>query len=290
MKTGSVTAAGRILYISQPAVTKALRLLEESLNLTLFHRLGGRLAATPEAEALLPEVERLFGNLDSVEQVATEIRHGLRGRLTIAASSTIAISALAHAIGRFYADHSLVSVDVRALPTRHVVEYVNTNQADIGVLDVPAPSSALQEESFCRAEVVCVMRSDHPFAARPLLVPADLKDQLLVSFGDDTLTNWHVREAFRSCAVPFELSFATNSTVTACSMVAEVNGVALVDPFTLLSGAFPQLVARRFEPKIAVHPRFLFPNRPRSLIVSQFVEQVKDTAKNMEARLHRMIS
>ncbi len=289
MKTGSVTAAGRILYISQPAVTKALRLLEDALGLTLFHRLGGRLVSTPEAEALLPEVERLFGNLESVEQIATEIRHGLRGRLTIAASSTIAISALAHAIGRFYKDHSLVSVDVRALPTRHVVEYVNTNQADIGVLDVPAPSSSLQEESFCHAEVVCVMRGDHPFAARSMLTPEDLAGQLLVSFGDDTLTNWHLREAFHSRGTTLDLSFATNSTITACSIVSEVNGIALVDPFSLLSGAFPQLVARRFEPMIAVEPRFLFANRPRSLIVAQFVEQVKETAKNMEERLRGMI-
>src|SRR5690554_3829321 len=89
VKSGTVTGAGLALHISQPAVTKALRLLEQELDLTLFHRLGGRLVCTPEANALLPEIDRLFGNLDSVKQVATEIRHGVRGRLTIAASSTI---------------------------------------------------------------------------------------------------------------------------------------------------------------------------------------------------------
>lgn len=290
VKTGSVTGAGRVLYISQPAVTKALRLLEDRIDLTLFHRQGGRLVCTAEAEALLPEVERLFGNLDSVEQVAKEIRCAQRGRLTIAASSTIATSILSHAIGKFYKDHPLVSVDMRALPTRHVVEYVNTNQADIGVLDVPAPTGALQVENFCQSEIVCVMRSDHPFADRAELTPNDLVGQTLVSFGEDTTTSWHLREMFRSFDVPFEISFATNSTITACSIVSEVNGIALVDPFTLLSKAFPHLVVRRLRPMVAVNPRFLFSSRPRSLIVTQFVEQVMETVKDMDTRLQKMMS
>lgn len=290
VKTGSVTAAGRVLYLSQPAVTKALRLLEERLNLLLFHRQNGRLVATPEAMALLPEVERLFGNLDSVEQLATQIRHGVKGHLTIAASSTIAISAISHAIGQFYQHHPSVSVDVRALPTRHVVEYVNTDQADIGVLDVPAPTGTLQIESFFPAKIVCVMRTDHPLAKQKAITPQQLVNQTVISFGDDTMTNWHLREAFRSCDVPFEIDFASNSTITACSLASEVNGIALVDPFTLLSNAFPNLTMRQFQPTVTVQPRFLFSNKPRSLIVTQFVEQVVETAKEMGHRLHQSLN
>lgn len=289
-KTGSVTAAGKVLYLTQPAVTKALRLLEERLDLVLFHRQGGRLVATPEAIALLPEVERLFGNFDSIEQVATEIRHGVKGHLTIAASSTIAISALSHAIGQFHKTRPVVSVDLRALPTRHVVEYVNNDQADIGVLDVPAPTGTLQIEDFFHAEIVCVMRADHPLAELRTLTPELLKSQTVVSFGDDTMTNWHLREAFRSCDVPFQPRFASNSTITACSLALEVNGIALVDPFTLLSNAFPNLIARRFQPKVAVQPRFLFSSKPRSLIVSQFVDQVRETVKGMDRRLKEALN
>ena len=289
-KTGSVTAAGKVLYLSQPAVTKALRLLEERLDLVLFHRAGGRLVATPEAMALLPEVERLFGNLDSVEQMATQIRHGVKGHLTIAASSTIAISALSHTIGRFYADHPSVTVDLRALPTRHVVEYVNTDQADIGILDVPAPTGTLQIENFFSAEIVCVMRRDHPLAGQKVLTPERLKGQTIVTFGDDTMTNWHLREAFRSCNVPFEANFASNSTITACSIASEVNGVALVDPFTLLSNAFSHLTARRFRPTVVVQPRFLFSSKPRSLIVSEFVSRVMETVQGLERRLQQSLN
>ncbi len=289
-KTGSVTAAGKVLYLTQPAVTKALRLLEERLDLVLFHRQGGRLVATPEALALLPEVERLFGTLDSVEQAATQIRHGVKGHLTIAASSTIAISALSHAIGQFHKTRPQVTVDLRALPTRHVVEYVNTDQADIGVLDVPAPTGSLQIEEFFQAEIVCVMRADHPLAREKTVTPQLLQGHTLVSFGDDTITNWHLREIFRTADCTFQPDFASNSTITAYALASQINGVALVDPFTLLSNAFPHMVARRFRPKLAVQPRFLFSSKPRSLIVSEFVEEVRKTVRGMHQQLQAALN
>ena len=46
-KTGSVSAAARVLHVSQPAVTKTLHLLEEELQMQLFQRIKGRLLITP---------------------------------------------------------------------------------------------------------------------------------------------------------------------------------------------------------------------------------------------------
>jgi len=279
VKAGSVSAAARMLYVSQPAVTKTLHLLEEELGLTLFLRVRGRLICTPEAELLIPEVERLFGSVQSVAQRAAEIRQGERGTITIAAVSTLAMSMVARAIGVFRREHPQVLFDVRALPTRHVVEYVNTNQADLGILDVPTPSGALEVEEFCEGEVSCVLRASHPLARHKALTPALLAGQTLVSFGEDTISAWRFREAFKAAGVQYETALVSNSTVTLCAMVAEIDAIALVDPFTLMSHAFPDLITRRFRPRLELRPRFLFsPGRPRSLIVGQFVQTLRQVA------------
>lgn len=282
VKAGSVSAAARMLYVSQPAVTKTLHLLEAELGLTLFLRVRGRLVCTPEAELLIPEVERLFGSVQSVAQRAAEIRQGERGTITIAAVSTLAISMVAHAIGVFRREHPQVLFDVRALPTRHVVEYVNTNQADLGILDVPTPSGALEVEEFCKGEVSCILPARHPLARHKSLTPALLAGHTLVSFGEDTITAWRLREAFKAAGVPYDTTLVSNSTVTLCAMVAEIDAIALVDPFTLMSHAFPDLVMRQFRPRLELRPRFLFsPGRPRSLIVGQFVGTLRDVATRL---------
>ena len=282
VKAGSVSAAARMLYISQPAVTKTLRLLEEEIDLTLFLRVRGRLVCTPEAELLIPEIERLFGSVQSVAQRAAEIREGERGSITIATVSTLSISLVARAIGVFRREHSQVVFDVRALPTRLVVEYVNTNQADLGILDLPAPSGSLEVEEFCQGEVSCVLRASHPLAKYHTLTPALLADQTIVSFGEDTSSAWRFREAFKAAGVHYETALVSNSTVTLCAMVAEIDAIALVDPFTLMSHAFPDLVMRKFKPRMEVNPRFLFsPGRPRSLIVAQFVKTLRQVASEL---------
>lgn len=279
VNAGSVSAAARMLYVSQPAVTKTLKNLEASLNLKLFKRTNGRLICTPEATTLLPEVERLFGSIESVSQLATEIRDGIAGRITIGAPSTIAASLIPRAIKTFAQQHPKVVFDVRALPTRHVVEYVTTSQVDIGILDVPTPTDDLQIEEFGAANLVAVLRREHPLARHKTLGPRELAGETLVSFGDETSTGWLLREAFRRCGYAFNPALVSNNTSTACSMVNQLNAIALVDPFTVLSGAYPCLVAIRFEPQVKIQPRFLFSSeRPRSRILSQFVDVVREVA------------
>ncbi|RKE23809.1 LysR family transcriptional regulator [Paraburkholderia sp. BL23I1N1] len=282
VKAGSVSAAARLLYVSQPAVTKTLRILEEEIGLTLFLRVKGRLVCTPEAEAILPEIERLFGSVQSIAETAREIQQGQRGSIRVATVSMLATTIVARAVGEFRNTHPYVEFDIRALPTRHVVEYVNNNQADFGILDVAAPSGTLEVEEFCSAELRCVMRAGHPLASRKTITPRLLDNEMLATFGEDTLTGWRLREAFRAQGRSFASVFVSNSTPVLCALVREANAVALVDPFALMSRSFPDLISRKLSPAVPVEPRFLFaPGRPHSLIVNQFVAQLKQTAKEM---------
>ena len=64
MEAGSVTEAARLLRVSQPAVSKTLAQVEDRLGFRLFTRDRGRLIATAEARALLPEIEKAFLAVD----------------------------------------------------------------------------------------------------------------------------------------------------------------------------------------------------------------------------------
>src|SRR5580693_2527309 len=64
MKTGSVSAAARVLNVSQPAITKTLQLVESRIGVPLFRRLKGRLHATAESMLLMPGVDQIFGAVE----------------------------------------------------------------------------------------------------------------------------------------------------------------------------------------------------------------------------------
>jgi DNA-binding transcriptional LysR family regulator len=99
------------------------------------------------------------------------------------------------------------------------------------------------------------------------------------------VTSWRLHEAFRTYDVPYQVCLESNSTLTICAMVSQVGAVALIDPFTLTTNAFPGLVSRAFRPKLPVVPRFLFsPKRPKSLVVAQFVETIRACARQLLAQ------
>jgi DNA-binding transcriptional LysR family regulator len=284
VKAGSISAAARLLHVSQPAVTKSVRLLETEIGLPLFLRVNGRLVLTPEAEVLMPEVERLFGNVAAVRQLAEEIRDGFSGSVSLATVTTLSASLVATAVERFHRDHPRVRFDIRALSTRHVVDAVGTHEVDLGITDVPASGVDLDVTELCRSEVGCVIRADHPLATRQQLTPRDIARETLISFSDETYTGWQLRAAFHDGGVNSHVTFTVNHTHTAYALVQAGAGVGIVDSFPMLSGAFPNLRVLRLRPLIETRPHVIFSKtRAVPLIARKFVATVQQVMDEMIA-------
>jgi len=290
VKTGSVSAAARTLHISQPAVTKTVRLLEDEIGLPLFSRIKGRLVSTPESEALMPEIERLFGNVEAVKHLADEIREGFSGSISIATVATLSATLVATTIKRFHKQFPRVRFDIKALSTRHAIDFVANNQVDVGILDVPATGVDLEVKELCRSEVGCVMRGDHPLAKRKALAPKDIAGETLISFAEDTLAGWGLREAFHAAGLQSHITFTVNHTLSAYALVEAGVGVGVVDAFPMLSGSHPRLVIRPFRPVIETRPRVVFSKtRPVSLITRKFVAEILKVMDDLIADSHSML-
>lgn len=276
MKHGSVSGAARMLRVSQPAVTKTLHLMEAEIGLPLFTRIRGRLQPTPEAELLLPEVEKLYGAVDSVQHLANQIREGHSGKIVVAASSSLASSLLATAIARFRSDWPTTNIDVRAYPTKEVVDQVADNQVDLGIIDVPVAVHKVTSELLCPGEVVCVIPEGHPLSRRPSVDPDALQSESVICFAEHTRIGLAVREAFRAKYPRFRVSVVVNQTVVAYSLVQAGAGVALVDPFPFILGTFGSAVSRPFRPRIEILPRLLFrSDRPMSRLCQHFANVLR---------------
>ena len=92
MYTGSMTLAAAQLHTSQPNVSRAIALLQRETQLNLFERVGQRVVPTPEAQALLKEVDRVYVGLQSIRAAADRIRTlGVEG-LRIAVTPALGIS------------------------------------------------------------------------------------------------------------------------------------------------------------------------------------------------------
>jgi DNA-binding transcriptional LysR family regulator len=284
MKTGSVAEAGRILGISQPAVTKTLRLIAHQIGVPLFATIRGRLHLTPEAELLFPQVERLLGDVASVEHLAEEIAEGYAGGVTLASVSTLAAALIPQTVERFRRTRPKVRVQINALPISAVTEMVSNNQADLGLVHHPLGDPDLKAIDLCESEVICALPQGHRLADKEVVTPADLVGETLISYSDQTSIGTLLRDSFRFHNAACRISTVVNFTYFACTLVRSGAGIALIDPFPIVSGAFPDLVVRPFRPAVLLRPRLmLLGSRPVSHLTRQFIDEILKSAAELVA-------
>ena len=89
MLTGSISAAAKLLYVSQPAVSKLIQYIEGRLTYRLFERINNRLVPTAEAQVLFREVERVYQAALEVNECALSLGAGGHRKLRISCSASL---------------------------------------------------------------------------------------------------------------------------------------------------------------------------------------------------------
>jgi DNA-binding transcriptional LysR family regulator len=283
MRSGSISAAARVLHVTQPAVTKSIQQAEDELGLKLFARVKGRLVPTEESTFLVPEIERIFGDITHLETMADEIRQGHTGRIALASVANLSASVLSRAMTRFHKRHPNIRFDVEVLNTRNVLDRVRLGQVSFGLLDVSAKDQGVGVLELCSTQIGCVMPINHPLHKQEVITPKHLADETLITFSDDTVTNAGIREAFRRAGVRCHITFTLNQTHSAYSLVQAGNGLGLLDPFPLLyKEAFPKLTVRPFVPSLRLVPTIVFSeSRPVSLMTRTFIEDLQAITREL---------
>jgi DNA-binding transcriptional LysR family regulator len=255
-------------------VSAVLKHTEQQLKMKLFERIAGRLLPTPEALALLPDLEEIFGRIDTVSRVVEELRDGRTGKLVIATSPTLVNALLPQAIAALRRSNPKLSIVVHSLPTPLAITRVARREADLGLVYAPVADAAIEAEDLITTEMACVVPRSHLLARKRVVSARDLTGEPVISTGPATRLGLLIDEAFRKVGEkPPWIGIEASSSLTACMMVSDGAGVALADRSIALSGMFDDLAFKPFHPRIEVRIQIIFPrDRPRSRASMQLAE------------------
>ncbi len=275
MLTGGVTTAAQLMNVTQPAVSRLIRDLQETLKLRLFERRGTRLLPTAEALSLYQEVEQSFAGLDRITRAATDLRGRRAGVLRIASYPALATSFLPRFVARFLANRPRLDIAVYGVSSRIVLEWVASGQCDLGFASDALEFPSVEAEMMQNASAVAVVPPGHRLAARPWLQPRDFRGERFISLGQFTLLRHRIDFAFSAARVQRQIQVETNLTEIACGLVAAGVGVSIVDP--LMADEFrDRLAIRPFRPRIKIEFAALHSvQRTMSGVAQEFIEQFK---------------
>lgn len=248
--TGSTTRAATAMSITQPAVSRLVRDLQESLELTLFERRGTRLVPTGEALALYAEVERSYVGLDRIAASARELRERRSGVLRVAAMPALANGVLPRYAAAFLAERPHVDLALFGLMSLTVLDWVVSEQCDVGFAAAPIQHALAHGTRMPAVHYVVVLPQGHRLAKRRVLRPRDLAGETFVALGPTTPSRFRIDDVFSSAGVTRRIRVETPLSEIACALVASGVGVAIVDPFTAAEYASHGVAAVVFEPRV----------------------------------------
>ncbi|MEG1100219.1 MAG: LysR substrate-binding domain-containing protein [Comamonas sp.] len=286
MQTGSVSAAARLTNVTQPAVSRTLQHAELQLGFPLFERVRGRLTPTNEAMALFPLVERLYEQLDEVQRLAANLRHGhASDKLQVLSVFALSREVLPHAVARFRQKYPQVQVNVQALHTPQVVSALLLQEADVGFVISSVGQPALEHETLAEVDMHCVL-------PKGLLPPSrihaqgmtleDLIDVPLVALDVKDPLGMRINQACREHGVGLSPVVTVQTYHAALSMAEYGLGAAIVDGCTASAADLRKVHVVPLLPRITVSVNALhLAQRPSSVLARAMTQEMRKALKEI---------
>ncbi|GAB3326365.1 LysR substrate-binding domain-containing protein [Bordetella tumulicola] len=289
---GSVGEAASALGISQPAISLMLRECALHAGFPFFVRKRGRLHATRETLEIMSELNRAFDSIARVNRRVEDMRELTEGSVQISTVPTVAENLLAPTSFRFRQEWPQIQVSVIATDNVSVSDCVFQERVDFGIVLSPLSQDGRMIEGrltdLCEAELVCVVPENCPLAKLSVVTPHDLEPYPLISFDKNLPLGALIEESYRIAGVKRKIALGVTLTAVAYSLARSGAGVAIIDPFYLLTGRNQGVVTIRFEPRMSVKAQLLLPNNtPLSRHAQLFVAALKKTAISLKDSLPR---
>jgi DNA-binding transcriptional LysR family regulator len=165
-KVANFSETGRQLGLSQSAVSRHIRGLEEMLGVRLFERLGRRAVLTSAGRALRTRLQTLMREAESLPRAIRDLAQGVRGDLRIGASVTAANAIVPPVLGAYRRQYPNVELALQPSNSARLLETLGSGEIDLAFVGCEAPPQGVTVLAEIPDEIVLITSRAHPFAGR----------------------------------------------------------------------------------------------------------------------------
>jgi DNA-binding transcriptional LysR family regulator len=223
----SFSRAAMKLHRTQPAVSQAVRRLEESVGERLFDRATKDASLTDAGRLLRDYAERLLRLSEEAESAVKDLRDLRRGRVLIGVNEA-SVHAVLPLIARFRAAHPLVHVDVRRVRARQIGAEVAQGGLDFGVLTFQPSEPRLGAIVLGTDELVMLVHPSHPLAGSKEVTLSECARYTVIAHNDPSHVRDRVLRLFEQQRIPANILVSLPSLEGIKRGVAMQLGVALL--------------------------------------------------------------
>lgn len=247
-QTRSITKAAQKLHISQPALHKSLRKVEEEFHTTFFYRKGHESLPTDTGLIVLEYAKRTLNNLKEMQEKVLEIQNLKSGRVTLGFPAIIGTLYLPQALINFqkaYPDITLKTLEAGANELSTLVE---NGTLDMAILVRPVNHRSLSEIPLLQNQVVAGVTRNHPWYHRSYVTVEDFESVSFNTYCSDFSIHTQLMELFKEKNITPHIGFSGSSSDFLCQISILSDGILVLPRPVIESICKDQMVPIPFDP------------------------------------------
>ncbi|WP_371373596.1 LysR family transcriptional regulator [Sporomusa aerivorans] len=184
VEEGNISSASRRLNIAQPALSRQMKQLEDTLGVQLFERGSRRIRLTEAGQLLRERAEQILGLVDGTMKEMTELNSGLGGTISIGSVTTSGAALLPGLISQFHESYPNVTFQIWEGDGFRILELLDSGVIEVGIIRAPFDSDVYESITLPEEPLVVAMKRDKCYcgenpetvrlielANQPLIVP-----------------------------------------------------------------------------------------------------------------------
>src|SRR5512143_256692 len=203
---GTFTRAAERLHVSQSAISRQVKLLEEELGGSLLHRGPKRVALTQPGELLLKMVHRVQRDMTEVVAQISDTHTLHRGSLSVAGGMTVCLYILPRLLKKFRSLYPQVDLRVASGASENIQRQLRSAELDLALLTLPIVARDLEVIPVLKEEMVVVTAPGHPLSRERTVEPKALGRYPLILYETGSNSRKVLDQFFLEEEVPVEVA------------------------------------------------------------------------------------
>ena len=230
----SFSLAAERLHITQPAVSKRIRQLEETMQITLFDRIGKKSILTPNGLALIPHAEQILLEIKTYKARLERELDQPSGILGLATSHHVGLHRLPQVLRDFKIEYPQVDLDLHFMDSEDACIAVSKNEIELAIVTLPEiPDERLNLEPIWIDLLQVVLAPDHPLSRLSEINSDQLLDYPAILPSTGTFTRKIINQYFATAKGSMKIILETNYLETIKVMVSANLGWSML-PISML--------------------------------------------------------
>ncbi len=228
----SFSRAAEALHVTQPTVSKQIRLLHEEVGLPLLEQIGKKVFLTEAGEQLYATCADWLETWGRFEQTIADLKGIKQGRLRIAAVTTTKYF-MPRLLGPFFAQYPGIDIALEVVNRDRLLERLARNQDDLYVMGVPPEGLDIEREPFMENPLVVLAPASHPMAQRKRIRFPELANEPFIVRERGSGTRLTIERAFQERNLSLKIRMELGSNEAIKQAVAGGLGLTLLSKSTL---------------------------------------------------------